>query len=66
MPTVPQPSPNPTRKLSAAMLGASLAALAKAFITERYPYLGDPIIWEPLPILVGFLCGYIVKDKPNV
>lgn len=48
------------------MLGASLAALAKAFITERYPYLGDPIIWEPLPILVGFLCGYIVKDKPNV
>lgn len=66
MPTVQQPSANPTRKLTAAILGASIAALVKAVVTNKYPYLGDPIIWEPFPIVVGFLAGYVVKDKPNV
>ena len=66
MPTVKQPSPNPTNKLTAAMLAASIAGLAKAVITNRYPYLGDPVIWEPLPYIIGFGAGYIVKDRPNV
>jgi hypothetical protein len=64
--TISQPTINPTNKLTATVLGASLAALAKAYLTNRFPYLGDPIIWEPLPIVVGALCGYLVKDKPNV
>lgn len=66
MPTVSQPSANPTRKLTAAMIGMSIATAAKAYITNKYPYFGDPAIWEPLPIIIGFAAGYVVKDKPNV
>lgn len=64
--TVNQPSALPTRKLTAAMLGASVAGLLKAFVVQQWPFLADPIIWEPLPYAFGFLLGYVVKDAPNV
>lgn len=66
MSTVNQPSSLPTRKLTAAMLGTSLASTVQAFAVHYYPFLADPLIWEPLPIAFGFLCGYFVKDSPNV
>lgn len=66
MATVKQPTINPTNKLSAAIIGASLAAMLKAIVTNRYPYLGDPVIWEPMPIVVAAVAGYFVKDAPNV
>ncbi len=62
---VDQPSQNPTRKLSAAILGMSVAAMVKAVVTNRWPYLGDPAIWEPFPIVCGALCGYFIKDRDN-
>ena len=65
MNTVDQPTANPTRKLTAAILAASLTSVAKAIITHEYPYLGDPIICEPLPIVIAAIAGYIIKDAPN-
>lgn len=66
MRTVDQPSHVPTRKLSAAMLSASAAGIAQATVVHAYPQYADPVIWEPLPYLIGGVVGYFVKDSPNV
>jgi hypothetical protein len=66
MNTVKQPSAMPTNKLTAAMLSASVAGVIKAFVVQSYPDFADPVIWEPLPYIVGLAVGYFVKDKPNV
>lgn len=65
MRTVNQPSALPTRKLTAAMLSASAAGIIKAVVINKWPQFADPMIWEPLPIVVGFLVGYAIKDAPN-
>jgi len=65
METVNQPTALPTNKLTAAMLSASLAGIVKAFVVQAWPQFADPIIWEPLPYIVGFAVGYFVKDRPN-
>lgn len=64
--TVNQPNALPTNKLTAAMLSASLASIVKAFVIQQWPQFADPVIWEPLPYVVGFAVGWFVKDKPNV
>lgn len=64
--TVAQPTLNPTNKLTAAIVAASLAAIVKGWVSNQWPYLGDPIIWEPLPIVVAAIAGWFVKDAPNV
>lgn len=66
METVTQPSALPTRKLTAAMLAASAAGIVKAAVVHQWPHFADPVIWEPLPYLLGFGVGYFVKDRPNV
>jgi hypothetical protein len=65
MASVTQPSAMPTRKLTAAMASASLAGIIKAVVINSWPHLADPVIWEPLPYLLGFLAGYVIKDAPN-
>jgi len=55
----------PTRKLTAAMLATSAAGIVKGFIVSRWPEYADPLIWEPLPIIIGFAAGYFVKDEAN-
>lgn len=65
MATVNQPSSLPTNKLTVAMASASLAGIAKAVVLHFYPDLSDPVIWEPLPYLIGGIAGYLVKDAPN-
>lgn len=66
MTLVTQPSRLPTRKLSAGMIAAAVSAAIKSVILHIWPWLSDPLIWEPLPILIGFAVGYFVRDKPNV
>ncbi|RLP22277.1 hypothetical protein [Mesorhizobium sp. YM1C-6-2] len=65
METVNQPTALPTNKLTAAMLSASIAGVVKALVVQAWPQFADPVIWEPLPYLVGFAVGYFVKDRPN-
>lgn len=66
MATVSQPSALPTNKLTAAMISAAIAGIVKAVVLTYLPELSDPAIWEPLPYIVGFVVGYVVKDRPNV
>lgn len=65
MTTVKQPTMAPTNKLTAAMISASIAGIIKAVVTDQWPQFADPMIWEPLPYIVGFGVGWFVKDKPN-
>lgn len=60
---VDQPTAMPSRKLSAAMLSASVAAIVKAGVVSHWPEYADPLIWEPLPIIVGFAFGYFVRER---
>ena len=62
---VSQPSAMPTRKLTAAMMSASIAGIVKAVVVNAWPHFADPMIWEPLPYLVGFGVAYFDKDLPN-
>lgn len=66
MATVNQPSLKPTNKLSAAMLAASIAGIIQAWVIDQIPTFANPVIWAPLPILIGGVIGWFVKDKPNV
>lgn len=66
MNAVNQPSAIPTNKLTAAMLAASAAGVVKAVVVHAWPHFADPVIWEPLPYVLGFAVGYFVKDRPNV
>ena len=65
MEPVSQPSAMPTRKLTAAMASASVAGIVKAVVINQWPEFADPVIWEPLPYVVGFAFGWFIKDKPN-
>ncbi|MER8894020.1 hypothetical protein [Mesorhizobium sp. M0907] len=60
---VDQPNAMPSRKLTAAMISASLAGAIKAVVTNAWPQFADPMIWEPLPIIVGFAVGYFVRER---
>jgi hypothetical protein len=65
MALVNQKSPLPTRKLTAAMLATAIAATVKAAVVSRWPDFADPLIWEPLPIIIGLVAGYFVRDTAN-
>lgn len=58
-----QPTLAPSRKLSAAVISASLAGIIKAVVINAWPQFADPMIWEPLPIIVGFAVGYFVRER---
>lgn len=74
MKTVSQPTRSPTRKMLAFTIGLAIAKVIEIAVTGYWPWLDDPAIWEPLPlvveflapVVVGFLAGYKTKDRPNV
>lgn len=61
-----QSSSAPTRKLTAATLGAALIAAARVATENLAPDWSDAALWEALYPVVVFACGYIVKDNPNI
>lgn len=65
MPTVNQPSANPTRKLSAAVITAAAMNVAKIIMINTAPQWYDPELWAALDPIVIFAVGYFVKDQPN-
>lgn len=60
---VKQPSAIPTRKLTTAMVTASVVGVIKAYVIQNWPQFSDPVIWEPLPYIVGFAAGWLIKDR---
>lgn len=74
MKTVNQPSAAATRKMLAFTIGLAIAKVIEIVVTGYWPWLDDPAIWEPLPlvveflapVVVGFLAGWKTKDNANV
>ena len=64
--TVNQPTPNPTRKLSAAVIGAAMMAVAGLIVKNVAPDWYDPDVFAALTPIVIFALGYYVRDRPNV
>lgn len=62
MATIDQPTSAPTPKVTAATLGAAVAAAIQAYVIARFPIFRDPVIWVPLaPLLAGsgaLVAGY--------
>lgn len=60
---VDQPSPAPTRKVTAAALGAALATIA---VWAAHAFAGvdvPPGVEGALAVVLGFVCGYLVRER---
>lgn len=66
MPTVNQPTINPTNKLTAATVGAAIISLGGLALRNLAPSWYDPEVLLTMSPLVVFALGYVIKDKPNV
>jgi hypothetical protein len=64
--TVHQPSANPTRKLSAAVIGIAIVEVARTALTNFAPEWSEPSMWTALSPVIVFACGWFVKDEPNI
>lgn len=63
---VTQPSANPTRKLSAAVVGSAVVEVCRALLTHFAPDFAQPELWTALSPVVIFMCGWFISDAPNV
>lgn len=62
---VSQKSALPTRKLSAATIGAALVAVSGLVVRNLAPDWYDPDVWLALTPIVVFALGYLVRDEAN-
>lgn len=62
---VDQPTPMPTRKLSAATITAALMAVTGMVVRNLWPSWYDENVWLALMPVVSLAVGYFVKDAPN-
>jgi hypothetical protein len=63
---VAQPSPNPTRKLSAAVVATAIVALGQVIGDLFWPGTLDDKFWVAMFPVAAYLAGYFVKDDANV
>lgn len=64
--TIVQPTANPTRKLSAAVIGAAIMAVLGLGLRNLAPEWYDPTVLAAVTPIVIFGLGYFTKDAPNV
>lgn len=63
---VKQGSVNPTRKLTAATIGAAAMSLSGLIIKNIWPGWYDPDAWLNLTPVVIFLIGYFTHDNATI
>lgn len=61
-----QTSAAPTRKLTAATLGAALVAVARLTTQNLAPEWSSEEVWSAALPVVVFACGYVVRDNANI
>lgn len=62
---VKQPALNPTRKLSAAVIGAAIMAVLGLILRNTAPGWYDPVTLAALTPIVIFGLGYFTHDADN-
>ena len=66
MDTINQPSSQPTNKLTAATLAAAIIPAWGLIMRNLAPDWYDPELMLAMTPIVVYLCGYLIKDEPNV
>ena len=66
MSTVNQPTINPTRKLTAAVVATAIMETLRVLANQLLPDVFDPAFWVALAPIAVFAVGWFVKDEPNV
>lgn len=65
MTVIKQPTINPTRKLSAAVIVTAAMELARYLVQHFAPQYYDPGLWSAMAPVIVFVAGYFVKDEDN-
>jgi predicted acyltransferase len=63
---VNQPSPKPTRKLSAVGIAGALTAALIAGVNHQWPGVGDqigPAAGYVIPLIVAWVAGYFTRER---
>jgi hypothetical protein len=63
---VNQPSPKPTRKLSAVGIAGALTAALIAGVNHQWPGVGDqigPVAGYVIPLIVAWVAGYYTLER---
>jgi hypothetical protein len=63
---IDQPSPAPTRKVTAGALAGALTAAIIAGVNELWPGFGDdlaPALHAFVPVVVGFVAAYFTRER---
>ncbi len=63
---VAQPSANPTRKLSAAVIATAIVALGQVLGDIFWPGTLDDKFWLAMFPVAAYVAGYFVKDDANI
>ncbi len=66
MAKIVQATPNPTRKLTAAVIGVAVCEVARTALSNFAPGWSDPAMWTALSPVIVFACGWFVKDEANM
>lgn len=64
--TISQPSANPTRKLTAAVVGVAIVEVARTTLANLAPEWSEPAMWTALTPVIVFCCGWFISDAPNI
>lgn len=63
---VAQPTQNPTRKLSAAVIATATVAIGKVIVEAIWPGTTDDDFWMAMFPVAAYAAGYFVKDEATV
>lgn len=63
---VTQPTNNPTRKLTSAVVGVAAVEVIRTGLANFAPGWSDPAMWTALSPIIVFACGWLIKDEPTV
>lgn len=63
MATVNQPTPNPTNKLTAAIIAAAAVAIGQSLLDLFYPGIFDAKFWGAMYPVAVWGAGFVVRDE---
>ena len=64
--TIDQPTANPTNKLTAATIAASIMGVLGLVIRNMAPDWYDPAVMATLLPVVVYATGWMIPDRPNI
>lgn len=63
---ISQPTQNPTRKLTSAVVAAAIVAIGQTIADIYWPGAFDQKFWTAMFPIAAYAAGYFTKDEVNV